>query len=381
MGMRKSLRSMVLVLFWTLIFLPGSAARASENLYRVTGIHLSVDQLAVSKKGQDARSEGLQMARRSAWERLLRRLITRQDRETHRARLTEIERDLSALIERLVVRSEKQRGASLDLEVEITFSTTGVKEALTRIGVPHNQTPFPGVLLWVGMREKGDQVTLLESGHPLTALIQAAAAESGMQTVLPLLDMEDMMNLTWPRLHVGDATLLPWAIGRYGVKEILAVAVEVKKAAASGKPGEGAGGAVQLVRLNEQESARSLQGDVPVAKGDERQLQERLAQTAGGLLQAWMDEWIQGHLSAPGQDHAVSIRLVHEHRLARYGEMLTALGRSPGVSQLRVVGLLPREAHLRLQYQGAEERLMEALARLGGTPERSGNELLVRLQP
>ena len=320
---------------------------------------------------------GLAEAGKQAFDRLLRRMMTKADQAIHRDFLDDLKRDRESLTERAVVRSERRRGRVIILTVDVTFSKKRLESILSRMGLSYNQTRHPQLLVRVVEPDEAGAVGPAV-GHPLEEAVLAVAVDLGLPVVQPLFDPEDRRNLAPERLEGAGSAVLPWAFQRYGSERI-----GLFRTTSGQQPGrQGAryflagelleigpeGSGVVRARLNGLQACK--QGGLAC----------HYRTLADQVLQRAADRWIMAHTINPELRHTTLLRVVHGTSLSSYAAFIAKLQGISGMSEVRFLSMEAREAQLELHYQGSNDNLKGAVRRLGVRLEWGDQEVMtVRL--
>ncbi|MBF0625824.1 MAG: DUF2066 domain-containing protein [Magnetococcales bacterium] len=356
-----------------LVLIPATG-EADEALYRLEGVGVVLP--GSRDESQDARLAAMELAKKEAFQRLLRRMCLADER---RGRDPAVQlKGLDPLIQRLVVRAEKRiptvAGSEVHLVADITFDRQAVRGVLEQVGLVCNEIPYPKTLLLFG---RGDG-RLADPGSPGIQMLVTAGHAYGFQVGEPLGDMDDMINLSLEKVVNGDAGLLEWVQRRYQAGHLWVVELE----SVPGRSRDQRPAALSLVEVKSNGERRRFQ--VQASGGCEGSSDPQACLTGamfGRTLQLVMDQWIGQHRQQqqPAYGGGLTLRVDHGLRLPRYAALEQELRKLNGVSNLRVVTLTAREAVLTLDYQGRHEQLQEALAGLGWRGDLTPGEIVVRL--
>lgn len=345
---------------------PASSVPAAEknrvSVYDVLGVDVAVP---LSPKGVEATHEaGVAQAQKEALPRLFRRMLLAADQEAQKPFLQTLLAQPKRLMERVVVRAEKQHADQLTLSVDLLFSKKEVSAALVGQGLSYNETPYPQVLLLI------KEPVPVGGGEPLAlGLLQnalvAAAREYGIVLLLPMGDLEDLTHLSWDRAASGEMEVLDWVLARYGATHIWALQVEAT--VSKGKKGQSGLKSVGKLVVSRSNSAPvTSQIEEEKTGGSVEEVASAVYPSlATKLVQSVMESWIQEHALQPGLRHQVHLRVVHDAQLARLTEFLQKLRKIPGVKEPKMLNSSARETSFEFEYQGSDDVLLELLAKMG----------------
>ncbi|MBF0137236.1 MAG: DUF2066 domain-containing protein [Magnetococcus sp. DMHC-1] len=371
-----------LLIVWS-FFAAWASSAAAENLYQVKGVEVVLP--LTEGKNQDPRSVGMAMAREQAWQWIQIRMLTSEDRQRQADRLRELKSGLDNMVERVVVQSEKRIGegvnAKLHMVVDVTFSRDAVHKVFDAMGFSYNENAYPSTLFLLAQVDETGEARLAEPGQSFAKTMQSTAARYGVTVLEPVGDIEDMTNLAWNRISAKDPALWSWMEGRYGTRKIWAAwyGMETPEQTTAGTPPAAIATLVESDVEGEQRRIRLRvrKGcDSPDNKGSQSCLDAPLAQK---FVEMIFENWSQEHAVKPELNHVLRLRVIHERQLAGYAEFLKKLGKIPGATNMRPAALTARDALLTLDFQGQDEKFLESLAQIGKQPERTANELTIRI--
>ncbi|MEO5345720.1 MAG: DUF2066 domain-containing protein [Magnetococcus sp. YQC-9] len=349
-----------------------SADTGSVAIYDLRGVEVS---LPTGGKGIEAMHEaGVAQAQRDGLQRLFKRLLSGAEREARKEYLSTLAKDAKRLTERTVVRSTKQVGDRLNMSVDLQFSRKELSAALTKENIPYTEAAYP-VVVPIAPEERGEGAsTLLWKGLP------NAGRDFGVQVILPLGDLEDLTQLNWEKGLKGDAEVLNWAAGRYGAGEIW-LAKAVVTPVSGGK-----GAKVKLVAslTVARPNVAPIVYQVSEEKGGtsvEEVSNALYPAVAAKLVGQAVERWVSDHVVLPGSRHVVRMRVMHDVQVARLGEFLAGVRAVPGMAEPRVIQTTARETLFECDFQGRDELLDEALAKLVVYREKSPEGMVLWLIP
>ncbi|MBF0152573.1 MAG: DUF2066 domain-containing protein [Magnetococcales bacterium] len=371
-----------MVILWV-VCLVWARPSLAEGVYQVKGVEVTLP--LTDEKNRDPRTTGMAMAKEQAWQGLQIRMLTSEDRQRHADRLREYKSGIDNLVERVVVQSEKRimegANAKLQMVVDVTFSRDAVHKVFDAAGFSYNENAYPSTLFLMAQVDESGAGRLSEPGHSFARTIQTAAARYGVSVMEPLGDVEDMSNLAWERVSGKDPALWNWAEERYGIRKIWAAwyGMETAEQAAADAPPAAiatlvesdANGEQRRIRLRVRKGCGTAEINGPQSCLD--------GPLATKFVEMILDNWSQDHAVKPDLNHAVPLRVIHERQLAGYADFLKKLTKIPGVASAHPVSLTARDVLLILDFQGPDERLLESLAHIGNQPERTPNELTIRI--
>lgn len=108
--------------------------------------------------------------------------------------------------------------------LEVTFDEQGVRNLLIENGFPFWPAQRPELILWIGVERASNRALLGESNEELSELRQALQVSSkkrGVPVILPLLDEEDMGNISYADIWGGFRQEIMTASARYNTRHIL----------------------------------------------------------------------------------------------------------------------------------------------------------------
>jgi hypothetical protein len=122
-----------------------------------------------------------------------------------------------------------QPGQAAQIEMQVSFFEAGVQQLLNEAGIAMWPRNRPDTLLWITIQDElGERyraTTLPEEGGDVITAVRAEAARRGVPVLLPLLDFDDLRNLSIEQMWNFDLNALRIASNRYGAESILALRV------------------------------------------------------------------------------------------------------------------------------------------------------------
>jgi uncharacterized protein len=104
----------------------------------------------------------------------------------------------------------------------VQFDGAALHGALTEANLPVWGDERPGVLLWLAVQHQGDRYLIAEdSGKEARRIIQGVAAQRGVPILLPLLDIEDRMQVVVADVLAGFNDAVIEASVRYGADAVV----------------------------------------------------------------------------------------------------------------------------------------------------------------
>ncbi|MBF0262741.1 MAG: DUF2066 domain-containing protein [Magnetococcales bacterium] len=341
------------------------------SIYEVRGIEVSVPM----SKGLEATHEaGVTQAQREGLRRLLLRMLTQTERETRKEYLATLAKDPKRLIERTVVRSEKQVGERLNLHLDLHYARKEVTAALGKEKIPFTEAAYPLVLLIAPEEKSEGAATLVWKAMP------NAARDLGLNVMQPLGDLEDLTQLSVDRVAKGDAGMLEWATNRYGIGEIWVARANATPVTG----GKGARVKVAATLTVARPNAAPVQIQASEEKGASSAAEAANAvypAVAGKLAQQLLEQWVADHVIQPGNKRTLRLRVIHDVQVAKVTEFMTGLRAVPGMAEPRMVQATARESLFECEFSGRDEQLDAALAKLAVQREKSAEGVTVWLIP
>lgn len=193
------LKSLALVLV-LLLLLHSTAGAASRGEFYQTAV-------AVSGQGSGEREQAI----RAALEQLLIRMTGRSDVREETAAA-----GLFADANRFVQQFRYESTAD-GLQLSVAFDGSGLRRALGEAGVAVWRNERPPVLVWLAVDGGGERFLLGAHEHePLRLPLMAAARDVGLPLLLPLLDLEDLAEVSFADVWGGFGDSVRTASARYG---------------------------------------------------------------------------------------------------------------------------------------------------------------------
>ena len=362
-------------LFMLTLLLPQSAlllpqsgmAAQSVALYHIASVKVSVPLTS----GGNLRRIGLKRAKKKALDYLLQRMLTSTDRSRLQEFRKALRKDITSLVQRASVISEVRHANVLRLVVDVTFSEQKMRDAFVTEEVLYSETLYPSILFLLREKISGaDGRSAFRPSEPLLQKVVINAAHAyGLSVTTPLGDMPDMTHLSWQKAVAGDQVLLKWAYNRYGVDNVLALAITLQK-----RDSQTTGVKAQLLGnyqvVSQEVVSTGLTANASTrrdcSKSQRANLHDCLyTAVTQRLFQQMMDLWITAHAIQPSLHHLVQLRLFHSPVMSKYAEFVRGLRAIPGVSDVTFVNSKARESTIQVAFQGTDEQLRHAVTRLG----------------
>ena len=113
-------------------------------------------------------------------------------------------------------------GAALPYLLRVSFDGKALERAITDRGLPVWGQDRPGVLVWVGVAERGSRYLLGDDGaQPARAQLDQVAADRGLALLYPVLDVEDQSRVKFADISGGFHEAIREASRRYRPEAIL----------------------------------------------------------------------------------------------------------------------------------------------------------------
>ncbi|MBF0621654.1 MAG: DUF2066 domain-containing protein [Magnetococcales bacterium] len=333
-------------------------------------------------------------AEKKAWSRFMSRAVARSEQREKANLFNMLQKDLGPLVKRTIVQSERRKvdGSAINYVVDVEFSRKDVLHVFRKEHVSYNETPYPQVLM-VTARKKGNEwQRYFDPMDSMVMAFQKAAAPLGLNVVVPLGDVDDMVNLPWSQIEQGSPGLQKWADSRYGAGQVWGVGMTVSplssKESKVGKVAEGqlpsTHKAYGMLLAFDQDggvtSHKASAEGLPLGQHllqDYPSVQEIVA---AKLMQRVVDQWVQDNSVVPGDAHGVEIVVRHNTDLKRLAVFMHLVQRLPGITDLLPAQLSAQQSVLRATYQGADQRLMDTLIRKGWATQSADGKLIVQFQ-
>ncbi|MBF0179635.1 MAG: DUF2066 domain-containing protein [Magnetococcales bacterium] len=346
------------------------AEKKAPSIYEVLNVDVSLP-VAAAKGGEGLHDAGVAQAQKEALSRLLRRLLPSAEREKRKEWLAALLKDPKRLVERTVVRGEKQHQDRLTMSVSLVFSKKELSEALVKEGISFNETPYPVVLL-LAKEDSLSGVGEQSAVGQLRVALANVARDYGMTLLLPLGDLEELSHLSWEGAERGDPAQLEWANTRYAATAIWAIRADATTASVKGATEKTRASATLLVNRAGVAQANWQVSEEKSGKSGETASAALYGQVADKLVRQIADRWIQEHALRTGEARQqIRLRLVHNAQLAQQTKFLGDLRALPGMREPQVLKSTARETVYAIEFQGSQEQLREALGKMAPHVEQA----------
>jgi hypothetical protein len=335
--------------------------QAAGDLFRVSGIPVDV----TASDAVAARRAALEQGQRQGLERLLRRLVPA---ERHAGLPSVDALPIDRYVQSLEIADEEVSSTRYIADLTVAYAPEAVRDLLAGAGMPFAQTASaPLVVLPLYDGPEGSR--LWPEGNPWwQAWADNLDPERLVRLVLPLGDLEDMALVGVEQAQAGDPGALLALAERYGSQDVLVV---------SARPVEGAAAEADAsppaVRLETRRIGGEEVGNPPATiHGQPGQTFEGLLGDAVRGLQDSLDEqWKSANLLRYDQPGIMLVD-VPIARLSDWVGIHQGLQSLPEISEVEIAAFARETVRARIRYIGDEQRLEQALARLGLALSREG---------
>ena len=111
------------------------------------------------------------------------------------------------------------------IELEVSFYETDIQNLLSAANVPLWARNRPETLVWLVVQDESGERQVLGSSsrHEAVEVLRSLAGRRGLPVLLPLLDLEDRLNLSPTQLWEFDEQAIREASDRYQVESVLVI--------------------------------------------------------------------------------------------------------------------------------------------------------------
>jgi hypothetical protein len=339
---------------------PGRA-QATSDVFRVSDIPVDV----TATDAVAARSEALEQGQRRGLEQLLQRLVPA---EWYGGLPSADALPIDRYVQSLEIADEEVSSTRYIADLTVAYAPEAVRDLLAGAGVPFAQTASSPLVV-LPLYEGPEGPRLWPEGNPWwPAWADNLDPERLVRLVLPLGDLEDMALVSAEQAQAGVPGALLALAERYGSQDVLLV---------SARPVEGAAAEADAsppaVRLETRRIGGEEIGNPPeTIRGQPGQIFEDLLGDAVRGLQDSLDErWKSANLLRYDQPGLMLVDIPIT-RLSDWVGIHQGLQSLPEISDVDIAAFAREIVRARIRYIGDEQRLEQALARLGLALSREG---------
>lgn len=354
-----------------LVFWAGFARAQDNPLFVVEGITVDVtEQSAVA-----AQQKAFEQAQVKAFEALAARMVKEGGAKS--AKTPDV-LTISAMIKDFEVTNEQASAVRYVGTYTFRFRESDVENYFAVSGVRYTDVSSQALMVLPVLQKTGAQASLWAEGNLWLQAWSRATLPAGAQPIeVPIGDLMDVGDVNDTQVMSPDMRRLTEMQARYGASESVLM-LAVADAALSKVPGDAdkAFGMLEISFYRMDLGAPQFVQEIHVMadKTENRtQLYDRAVLQAYRLLQS---DW-KATVTPPGgqaKGYDARVRFSGLKDWVRVQRLLRAV---PGMNDLDIGSVSPREARLRLNFRGDEAALREALAQAGmalgeGIPDGAG---------
>ncbi|MGI9510976.1 MAG: DUF2066 domain-containing protein [Geminicoccaceae bacterium] len=360
-AMLQSTRFFTAMFSLCLVLSNGAPALAqTADLYTVSDIPID----ASAENAVAARGQALKQGEREGLRRLLKRLVPASD---HGRLPNAASLPADRYVQNFELIGEQLSNTRYLAKMTIAFDPKRVKELLQAERLPFSEQVSPPVLVLPLFKGPNGTVLWPENNPWWAAWARTLEAERPLRLVMPLGDLEDVGAITIEQAQNGDQLALQRLANRYGAKDGIIANAELLSDPAAGGPASVRLGAKRVGGLNRSGRPFTLEG----APGEtlDALLDNAVVRTQDSLDEQWKAQHIL-RLDTGGFIF-VDIPI---NSLSEWVNLNKNLENLPVVSQVEITAFAQTQVKAQISYVGDEIGFERALAGLGLTLSREGEE-------
>lgn len=325
---------------------------ASDSAFTVKGVKVDV----TADSAAAAREQAFAQAQQAAFRQLADRLLS--DAEMAMLKIPDTN-TITSLINDFEITDEQLSSVEYIATYTFRFKKDAVRNFLGGSGLSYTDVSSKPVLI-LPYYQWGSRTVLWGNDNPWLAAWTRAESQDGLVPVtVPIGDVQDVSDMGDDNALTFDAEALSRMTERYGAGEaIIMIAAPVWGA---DQPETHAPAEINVMIYRTADGAPEMSQNLKVtASADESAaiLFDRAAQEAQKTLQK---DWKDKTLVSADDDNNLQAR-VKFSSMPEWIETQKKLRRVQGVLDVRLMSIMPRQAHIELVFKGKEDRLRLALA-------------------
>lgn len=225
--------------------------------------------------------------------------------------------------------------------LKVQFSKKPIDQLITELKLPVWQSDRPVTMAWIVLKQP-DQVTLLNSEHPMAQKIEDYGHQRGIPIVLPLLDLSEMSEVNWQDVFSDDLTKLRQLSQRYDADYLLSG--ELKQD--SDEQWQADWQLCSSFECHKFESA---------SQGSELTIQDMVNQLADSLSS-------QAALSLSGHKNQLTLDIVQVSNFEHLQKVREQLEQLPSVNEVELASVSPNKLEFHLTLQASSKAFIKQLS-------------------
>jgi len=341
---------------------PHRAAAAESDLYTVSDVDVDV----TAESAVAARDQGILLAQRLAYEKLLKQLAD----ANATASLPQLDdNQIADLIEDFDVVSERTSTVRYIGKFNFHFRAEAVRQLLERSGVRYAVLTSPPMLVLPVLTDNGSSVLWSDANSWLAAWQAHPTTGSLVPVKLPLGDLADMSAIDAPQALAGEvAKLVPFAV-RYGAQS--ALVVEAKPS-----PGSAAGTIKLDLAARRFEGQSEVDSFTDAIEGPATDPDALYAQAIDRVMQHVQTAWKQQNLVSSTVQQTVAVAVpIADYR--GWLDIRRRLAQIDTIQRIDVRSLQTSLARLDIVYVGDLSQLQQALGTRSLVITDDGGEMVL----
>lgn len=244
---------------------------------------------------------------------------------------------------------KNQNGQNNNLILQVQFDSRSINNMLRQAGIPLWSKQRPTTLIWLAVQTpRGQTLVSNNPTNPYAMVLQNAANQRGIPILLPIMDLQDMQNVSLTNILQLDPTSAMNTAKRYGANETLIGHVYL------GNDGKWHGKV--LLALTGNNSPWEIEGNDP------NQVLTAIIDKTATTLTANVDN---NENFAPAQKQTLSLHITNVNGLGDYADVVKYLRSLPPVTAVDVVNVNPNDINVNVDVLGGVQAFNEAIS--GGT--------------
>lgn len=341
-----------LVVLAGMIALPATA-HARSSAFSVQGIKVDI----TADSAAAAREKAFNQAQEKAFAKLAERLLSAQEKENLSIPESQI---ISGFVQDFEITNERLSSVRYAATYNFRFKNEAVRNYFSGQGLSYTDVASRPVLV-LPYYQRGAQAILWGDSNPwLTAWNRQNSTSQGLvPVVVPIGDLSDVSDMGDNAALTYDQRALDQMISRYRAGEaLIAIATPHWQGISGAQP--------QLepdrleIALYQTANGPQYSQTLTVNPRDVRNGENLFDAAARKIRETLQSDWRTKTLVSAAQGNELAVR-VRYNTLEEWAETQKVLRRVQGVQTVDILSLSPAEAHLRLIFQGSEDRLRLAL--------------------
>lgn len=330
-----------------IILLAVSPAMASDATYTIEGVEVDV----TAENAVEAREKAFEEAQVKAFEVLAERLLSEAEIEVYD--IPDLD-TISGFVQDFEVTNEQLSAIRYKGTYTFRFRSGAIQGHMSQADQSYSETPAEPILVLPYMQQ-GTRTVLWENNPFMEAWTKMAVSSNGKNRALvPLGDLLDISQIKDDPALRYDKMSLDNMVGRYQASEAIILIAE---------PQADKSLTVSMYSTKTTIPTFLKSIEVPAKPGmpDYVTYQDAVSDVKAALRQDWKEKT---KIQNPAQASSLKARARFSN-VQEWVNLKRSIESVSGVNSVRVQGLKPKEAIIRIEFSGTEERLIPAFAHVG----------------